>query len=404
MAAFEYVALDAAGRRRKGVIAADSARLARRELRMRSLSPLKVAPASAPADARPRFAPRRRVSAQEVALTTRQLATLISAAAPVEEALNAVAQQAAKQSIRSILMNIRARVMEGYRLSEALKEHPRVFSPLYRAMVGAGESSGELGLVMTRLADYLDKTQAMRRKIATALVYPAALATVAFAVVVALMVFVVPKIAEQFDTLGQDLPWITQAMIGLSAAIRDWGLVAAIAALAIGFGFAQALRKPGVRRAADGALLRAPLVGRLVRGVNAARFARTLATLVQSGAPILDSLDAARETVRNAALRIAVDDIIARVREGAALSSALRKSEMFPPMMVYMTASGERSGALAEMLVKAADHLEAEFESVTALALKILEPAIIIVMGAVVLVIVLAILTPILRLNALALS
>ncbi|GAB4523477.1 MAG: type II secretion system inner membrane protein GspF [Parvularculaceae bacterium] len=404
MAAFEYVALDPDGRRRKGVIAADSPRLARRELRMRSLAPLKVTPAARGTTAPSRFAARAGVSPQEVALATRQLATLIEAAAPVEEALHAVAQQSAKQSVRSILMNIRARVMEGYRLSEALKEHPRVFSPLYRAMIGAGESSGELGVVMRRLADYLDKAQAMRRQIATALVYPAALAAVAVAVVIALMTFVVPKVAEQFDTLGQDLPWITEAMIGLSAAIRDWGGVAALIAAAAGFGASRALRRPRIRRAADAALLRAPLVGRLVRGVNAARFARTLATLVQSGAPILESLDAARETVRNAALREAVDEIVARVREGAALSSALRKSDMFPPLMAYMTASGERSGALAEMLVKAADHLEAEFESVTALALKILEPAIIVAMGGVVLVIVLAILTPILRLNALALS
>lgn len=407
MAAFDYEALDMRGRRRCGVISADSPRLARRELKRQRLVPLKVETARArPALsglARRRAQPGR-LPAKDLSLFTRQCATMASAAAPVEEILQTIAAQTDRLVLRKTLLSVRAHVVEGQRLSDAMAREGRAFPPLYRAMVAAGEASGSLGLVLERLADYLEKAQKMRAKLITALVYPVMLALVALAVIVGLMTFVIPKVVEQFDTLGGTLPWLTRAMIGLSDAMRDYGMAAALAMVLALAGFLRALRTPGFRQAVDGWLLRLPLVGRLLRDLNSARLARTLATLISSGVPVLEALGAARTTVSNSVLQRALGEVAAMVGEGVALSQALRKAALFPPMIVYMTAVGESTGRIDTMLEKAADHLEAEFETITATALSLLEPAIIILMGGIVMLIVLAILLPILQLNTLALG
>lgn len=405
MAAFEYEALDGAGRRLRGVVSADTPRLARRELRRKKLFPVQVAPTSQKKRAKaalPKWL-RSGLSAKDISLLTRQLATLVSAAAPVEEALQTMALQTEKQAAKRVLLSVRARVVEGYRLSEALAEESATFSPLYRSMVAAGETSGNLGPVLERLADHLEKSQRLRSKVTTALTYPIFLAIVATAVVAALVTFVVPKVVDQFSSLGQDLPALTELLIAVSAFAADYGLVVvALLALAV-LVFLRALKHDGFRMRVDRAVLKLPLVGRLIREIHAARLARTLETLIASGATVLDGLNAARSVMHNRILKDAVAEAATLVSEGASLSAALRRSKAFPPLVTYMAASGENSGRLDHMLAKAADYLEREFEDVTTATLSLLEPAIIIVMGGVVATIVLAILLPILQLNTLAL-
>ncbi|MCH8686346.1 type II secretion system inner membrane protein GspF [Pedomonas mirosovicensis] len=406
MAAFEYEALDADGKTRKGIISADSLRQARSELKRRKLFPVSVAAAHERrrAASRLRFERHGRMGTRDVTLLTRQLATLVAASAPVEEALQMVALQAEKPVVKRTMLAIRARVMEGYRLSAALAEEPRTFGSLYRAMVAAGESSGALGPVLERLADHLEKSQQLRSKIITSLTYPFFLALVAVGVIAALMAFVVPKVVDQFTGMGQELPALTNAMIAASHAVRTLGLPMLVALLLGLAAFGRALQREEFRRRVDRVVLRLPVVGRLVRDLQTARFARTMATLLASGCSVLDGLEASRQILRNMMFRDAVGDMMAQIREGSSLSAALRRSKAFPPMIGYMAASGENSGRLDDMLGKAAQYLEREFEDFTAAALSLLEPAIIIVMGGVVATIVLSILLPILRLNSLALT
>ncbi len=406
MAAFEYEALDAAGKRRRGVISADSPRLARRELKRLRLLPLRVETARGRRSGRlaARRAESGRLPAKQLALLTRQFATMAQAAAPVEEILQTVAAQTDRLALRKTLLAVRGHVMEGQRLSDAMAREGRAFPPLYRAMVRAGETSGSLAPVLERLADHLEKSQKLRAKLITALVYPAMLAIVAAAVIIALMTFVIPKVVEQFDSLGGTLPGLTRAMIALSNAMRDHGVTALVLLAVAGVVFAHSLRRPAFRLAVDRMLLRLPLLGRLLRDLASARLARTLASLVASGVPVLEALVAAQGTVFNQHLKAALAQAAVMVGEGASLSQALRKTALFSPMIVYMTAVGESSGRIDHMLDKAADHLEAEFESFTATALSLLEPAIIVVMGGIVMLIVLAILLPILQLNTLALG
>ena len=415
MPAFDYEALDERGRTKRGVVSADTARLARRELKRKQLVPLKVVAAmedegGSTGDgtgrlgrlvARLQRSPA--LSAKDLTLTTRQLATLISAAAPVEEALNTVALQSEKPVVRKTLLAVRSQVMEGQRLGDSLARHPRSFSPLYRSMVSAGENSGSLGPVMERLADYLERSHAMRSKVVSAMIYPAFLAITAVAVIILLMTFVVPEVVDQFDDMGQTLPLLTRIMIGVSEALQSYGL-GALAVLTLGGIVAvRALKSPAVRERVDRSLLRLPLVGRLAREMNAARLARTLATLIASGTPVLEGLTAARNTLTNASLKRALGEVIGQVREGSGLATALRRTGAFPPLVVYMAAMGEKGGRLEEMLSKAADYLEREFEEVTGTAVSLMEPAIIIIMGGVVGLIVLSIMLPILQLNTMAL-
>jgi general secretion pathway protein F len=401
MSAFEYEAVDAAGRTRRGVVTAASERGAQDELRGRKLAPVRLAPARPRSglDASALLAPR--LDSKALALVTRQLATLV-AVTPLEEALRTIALQADRPKVRQILSATHAAVLEGHRLSVAMAREPRSFPPLYRAMVAAGESSGALPAILQRLADLLESDEQARGKVVTALVYPAALASVAILVVIALMAFVVPKVVEQFDSMGQTLPLLTRLVIGLSDAIRRWGWLILIVMAAGGFLFARALRKPAFRLKVDGWILRAPIIGKLIRDLHAASLARTLATMISGGLPVLEGLLITAPTVRNRVLRQATDEMATTIREGGALSSAMRRAGVFPPLLVYMTAGGESSGRVEMMLERAAEYLEREFNTFTAVALSLLEPAIIIVMGAVVTLIVLSILLPILQINTLA--
>lgn len=406
MPAFEYEALDAKGLLKKGVVSADTARLARRELRQIRLMPVRIEPVVAArktATRLPSWSVRPRVRPAALMLLTRQLATMIGAAAPLEEALHTIALQADDKNVRAILLAVRTRVTEGERLADALAQHPDVFSPLYRALIAAGELSGNLGAVLERLADHLEKTERLRAKVTTALIYPLVLSVVAAGVVAILMTFVVPKVIAQFDTLGQELPLLTRILVFVSESLSSYGLLLLAAVLLAGFGFAQALRRPVFRRRVDAWLLRLPVIGKLLRGLYAARLARTLGTLVASGSPITDGLTAAKATVSNVVLADAVASVGTAIREGASLSQALRRTGLFPPMVVYMSAVGESTGRLDVMLTKAAEHLEREFETFTTTAIGLLEPLIVVLMGGVVAVIVLAILLPILQLNSIAL-
>lgn len=402
MAIFDYVALDLAGRTRRGQLKAVDEVAASGQLERRQLAPVKIVPAAGGAvGARPAFG--RGLSAKERSMFTRQLATLASVST-LEEALRTIALQADKPKLKQVIGEVHAAVLEGYRLSGAMARPAKAFPPLYRAMVSAGESSGALPAILDRLADLLEQQQQVRAKITTALVYPIVLALVACLVVAALMIFVIPKVVEQFDSMGQTLPLLTRLVIGLSSGLQSFGwLILASVAIAV-FAFLRGLRHPRFKLAVDQGLLRLPMVGRLIRDVHAARLARTLATMVASGLPMLEGLILTASTVRNAVLRAALDDMVAAIREGGALSVAMRRAEVFPPVLVYMTASGESSGRVEAMLMRAADYLEREFETFTATLLSLLEPAIIVLLGGVVATIVLSILLPILQINNLALN
>ena len=298
-------------------------------------------------------------------------------------------------------MATHARVVEGFRLSDAMAREPRAFPPLYRAMVAAGEGTGALPAILERLADLHERDQQVRGKLVSALVYPAALAATAVLVVIALMVFVVPKVVEQFESMGRELPLLTRIVIGISETLSTWWLPLLVLLAAAAFATSRLLRRPVVRRRFDAALLRLPLLGRLLRDVHAARMARTLATMSDSGLPLIEGLAITARTVGNTVLREATESMVEVIREGGSLSSAMKRAAVFPPTLLYMATSGEDSGRLAPMLDRAADYLEREFNTFTTAAMSLLEPLIIIVLGAAVAVIVLAILLPILQFNAL---
>jgi general secretion pathway protein F len=293
-------------------------------------------------------------------------------------------------------------VVEGRRLSRAMEREAGSFPPLYRAMVAAGESSGSLPTILTRLADLLERQAEIRGKVLTALAYPVVLAVVAVVVVVALMAFVVPRVVEQFDSVGQQLPLLTRIVIGLSEFLASWWWALALAAALAALGWWRAMKNARFAFAVDARILRLPLIGRLVRDLHAARMARTLSTMVGSGLPLLEGLTLTTGTIRNRALRAASEDIAESIRTGGSLSAALRRAGVFPPLLLYLAAAGESAGRLDAMLARAAEYLEREFDSFTSAALSLLEPAIIVVMGVVVTLIVLAILLPILQLNTLA--
>lgn len=401
MASFDYVALDLAGRTRTGHLTAADEAAARATLERRRLAAIRLSPGKAKAGSAGLFGGR--LDARSLALVTRQLATLV-AVAPLEEALRTIAVQAEKPAVRNALMGVHSGVLEGYRLSDAMARQGRAFPPLYRAMVAAGEGSGALPSILERLADLLERDQQAQSKVTAALVYPAVLAATALLVVLALMTFVVPKVVDQFESMGQTLPLLTRLVIGTSEAIRSYGLVMLLVLVVAGFVAARALRRPDIRMKADALMLRLPILGRLIRDLHAARLARTLSTMIASGLPILEGLQITAPTIHNHVLRQATVDMAEMIREGGALSSAMRKVAVFPPLLVYMTASGENSGRVELMLGRAAEYMEREFATFTAVALSLLEPAIIILMGGLVAVIVLSILLPILQINTLAMG
>lgn len=405
MAAFDYVAVDAGGRTVSGALTAADEGAARALLTRRKLMPLEIVAGRGMAARSDRSAPRRsgRLDSRTLALTTRQLATLVSVA-PVEEALRTIALQADRPAVRQVLEGVHTGVMEGRRLSDAMALQGQAFPPLYRAMVSAGETSGALEPILERLADGLERDQLVRGKVITALVYPAVLAVVALGVITALMVFVVPKVVDQFDSMNQTLPLLTRLVIGVSDLMRDWGWLVLVLIGLMAVTGAFALRNPAFRLRVDTAILRLPLIGRLTRDLHGAKMARTLSTMIAAGLPVLEGLTITARTVSNRRLRLATETMADAVREGGGLSAAMRRADVFPPILVHMTASGESSGRLEPMLERAADYLEREFSTFTAVMLSLLEPAIIVVMGGVVALIVLSILLPILQINTLAMG
>lgn len=403
MADFRYRALDRDGRERTGSLSAPTIEEARARLGARRLYVVGIETgghASAPLLSAARFGPRG-IGAKQLTLFTRQLATLVQVS-PLEEALRTIARQAEKARVRAVLDHVHGAVVEGRRLSDAMAREPASFPPLYRAMVRAGEGAGTLPHILDRLADLLERQARVRGKVLSALAYPIVLALVALFVVAALMIFVVPKVVEQFDSVGQQLPLLTRIVIALSDLLTHyWWALAGLAALAV-LVAARALRDETLRLRFDAALLRLPLIGRLIRDLHAARMARTLSTMVAARLPLLEGLRLTTGTVHNRALRAASADITEAIRTGGSLSAALRRAGIFPPLLVYLASSGEAAGRLDLMLERAADYLEREFDGFTATALSLLEPAIIILMGAIVAVIVLSILLPILQLDTLA--
>ncbi len=404
---FSYLVVDPAGREKRGQVRADTPERAKEVLAARRLYVVKVEPAADTKEgaATPLLSRsllrRRKLTPKQLTLFTRQLATLVQVS-PLEEALRTVSRQSEREEVRAILATVHREVLEGRRLSEAMAREAKSFPALYRAMVSAGESSGTLGSILDRVANLLERQAQVRGKVLSALAYPIVLSIVAAFVVFALMIYVVPKVVEQFQDVGQELPLLTRIVIGASNFLANWWWALLAGLLLLLFLSGRALREENLRLAFDRFLLRLPLLGRLQRDLHAARMARTLSTMVASRLPLLEGLRLTTQTVHNRVLRKASADIAEAVRTGGSLSGALKRAGVFPPLLVYLTASGEASGRLDLMLERAADYLEREFDTFTATALALLEPAIIIIMGAVVAVIVLSILLPILQLDTLA--
>ena len=407
MDAFDYSALDAGGVKRSGTLMAGSAREARDLLRARALTPLdlnrsrkKAIKADDLSETKSFGA--RKIKHAELTRATRQLAILIDAATPVEDALRVTALQFEKSQMKNVLLSIRSQVVEGATLSQALRSQPQAFSDLYIAMVASGETSGQLPAVLLRLADDLEAAQAIRRKIAGATAYPIVLSAVALIVIFVLMIFVVPKVVDQFDSFGQELPPLTRATIGLSEFLQSYGLLLVGIIFVMFLAFRFALKRTSIRRRWDGFKLRLPLIGRLIRDVNAARFSRTMAGLVSAGTPALAAMNTAQHTLHNSVMRDSISRAVERVRSGAPMSAALKETGVFPPLVTQMVMGGEASGDMGKMFEKSADYLEDEFNAQTTVFLTLLEPAIIILLAGVVLLVVAAIFLPILQLNTLA--
>ena len=405
MPSFVWTALDASGHTRKGMQEGDSARLVRQTLREQGLSPLSVELGAE--QARESAAPgglrlfRPNVGAAELALITRQLATLVQAGLPIDTALGSVARQSERAATRQIVHAVRSRVMEGHTLAGALSEFPRVFPELYISTVAAGEQSGHLDTVLERLADYTESRESLRRKVQLALFYPGLLTLMAIVVVMGLLTYVVPQVTQVFEHLGQKLPTLTQGLLAVSGFLRVYGLWL-IGGIVLGvWAFKRALRAPGFKRQWHHLLLHLPVIGRLIRNVNTARFARTLGILASAGVSILEAMRIAASVMDNLPMREAVEAATVQVREGVGIARALEESKLFPPMTVQLIASGEQSGRLRPMLDRAAVQQEGELSGIIATALGLFEPVLIMVMGGVVLIIVLAILMPIFELNQL---
>lgn len=402
MAAFEYQALDNKGKTRKGVLEADSARQVRQQLRDKGWMPLAVDASTEKQNGKSGFsffASGPSLNVQDLALITRQLATLIAAGLPIDEALRAVSEQNEKQKIKSMILSIRAKVLEGHTLADALKEFPRAFPHLYRSTVSAGEHAGHLDGVLNRLADYTEAQQEAATNIKLAAMYPIILTIVAGAIVVGLLTFVVPDIVEVFVRNGQELPWLTQLMLDISNGIKSYGLYIFIA-MAVGLvAFFQALRKESFRFRYHQFLLHAPGISGFVKSANTARYISTLAILTSSGVPLVEAMRIASQVVENLPIQAAVKEATVQVSEGGSLNKALAETRYFTPMMIHMIASGESSGELDDMLERTSAQQQAALEATVNALVKMFEPIMLLTMGAIVATIVAAILMPILELQ-----
>lgn len=401
MAAFEFVALDAKGKQKKGVLEGDTARQIRQQLREKQLTPLDV---SHIGDAQRKndkgaglFSPK--ISVGDLALLTRQLATLVKAALPIEESLKAVADQTDKGKVKTILLGVRAKVLEGHTLADGLTEFPSIFNELYRSMVAAGERAGHLDKVLNRLADYTERRQKISSKVSAAMVYPAVLILVAVGVVAGLMVFAVPKVIDQFEHMGEELPTITKVLIGISDFTVYYGIYVLIGFIVLLFGARVWLRKDDNKLKWHSKILKFPVIGRLSRNLNTAQFSSTLNILHSSGVPLLEAMNIGGKVLSNLKMRKAISEAAVKVREGGSLKVALQQSGQFPPMMIHMIGSGEASGELEQMLEQVSDNQESLFENSIDVALNIMGPLIILALGAMVMFIVAAMMLPIFQLT-----
>ena len=404
MGAFEYTALDTGGRERKGVLEGDTARQVRQLLRERQLLPVTVSEVAEKESAQQKKSfsvTGRGVSASDLALFTRQLATLVRAGLPLEESLLAVSQQTEKPRVQGIIIGVRSRVMEGHTLADGLAEFPRVFPEIYRATVSAGEQSGHLDAILERLADYTENREAMRQKVLGAMLYPIVLTIMCFAIVSGLMVYVVPKVVDVFEQSKAQLPLATRVLIAASDFFRNYLIYLIIVVIAAAFGIRQWLKNPKNRRTFHRLMLRMPLMGKLTRGFNTARFTRTFSILSGSAVPVLDALRISGEVVTNLPMRDAVIEASQRVREGAPIGRSLGQSKLFPPMTIHLISSGESSGELEAMLERSAISQERELDGLLTALVGLLGPLMIVTMGLFVMGIVFAMLLPIFELNKL---
>lgn len=402
MAKFSYRACDSLGKTCKGTLEAESMRRARQQLREKKLTVLDIAPARPGLLARLQASDKRlRLSSSDLALVTRQLATLIAAALPLEEVLFAVARQSEKKSVAALIMQIRSRVLEGFPLAQTLSQYPAVFDRLFCAMVAAGEATGQLPLILTQLADHVEQRQQIKNKMTQAMTYPVVLTLVAIAVVSLLLTAVVPKVIEQFIHMKQALPVTTRILIACSDFLHQWGLTLLLTMAIALLGCRQRLKKPHLRLAWDKRLLKMPLIGPLFLTLNTARYAHTLSILNASAVPLIDSMKISASVLANEYAREQLLNAMARVREGEPLYQTLENTALFSPMMRHMIASGERSGELDTMLKRAADMQQDALNQRITMALSLFEPLLVVSMASVVLFIILAILQPILQLNSL---
>ncbi len=399
MSAFEYQAIDVDGKTRKGLIEADTAKQARQQLRSMDLMPVEICEVTGSISQDNRGSRREKINVTTVALITRQLATLIGAGQPLESAYLTVSKQTPKGQVKRVLLAVRARVLEGHPLSDALAEFPRIFDTMYCASVHAGEQSGLLDLVMERLADYLEAKQALQQKTTLALVYPILLSVVAIGLVSVLLIFVVPQIVQVFEGFDQELPWITQLLIQISDFSREYGIGMIIVVIVLSLLYGQLMKMDGFRIMRDKLVLKIPFVEYLVRLSNTARFTRTMSILVSSGVTALDSMRISSEVIINQPMKKSVLRAADRVREGELISNTLEQTSYFSPMALQLIANGEASGKLGDMMKRSAQAEENEFSRITAIFVGLFEPAMILLMGLVVLAIVLAILLPIFDMN-----
>jgi general secretion pathway protein F len=407
MPAYQFEALDAQGATRKGVLEADTAKAARSMLRAQSLVPLSMEPVLASASSQATSWTQITVwssaafSSADLAVWTRQLSGLLSAGLPLERALTALAEEAEDDKQRNVVAALRAEVNSGASFARALAQHPREFNDIYRAVVGAGEASGQLGVVLEKLADDLEEAQALKAKLLGASLYPAIVTLVALTIVIFLVTYVVPQVAGVFAGSKRALPWLTQLMLAISGAVRSYGWFMLVVVLVTGGALVYLRTVESVRIKIDAAWLRLPVLGRLAKGFNAARFASTLGMLAAAGVPILKALQAAAETLNNRAMRADAMDALVLVREGAPLASAMAQKKNFPGLIAMFARLGEQTGQLPQMLQRAAKQLAGEVQRRALALATILEPLLIVSMGAVVLLIVLAVLMPIIELNQL---
>lgn len=404
MPAFRYEAVDVAGATKKDVVNADSARAARAELRTQGLVPISVEPIASQLDEAGQARSSAfgdRLSTVELALFIRQLASLLEASLPLEQAFSALLEQAERTYVRDLIASIRSEVMGGASLSDALAKHPRDFADIYRALVASGEQIGQLSRVLSRLADYIERRNALVQKVKLAFTYPAIVTVVAFLIVIFLLTYVVPQIVSVFANTKQKLPFLTVVMLGFSDFVRHYGWMVLLAAITLGFAWHRALKNPAIKLRWHTWLLTAPLYGKFERSINTSRFASTLAITTGSGVPILRALQTSRDTLTNVAMRAQVEAATASVREGVSLARALSTHKHFPAMLIHMIRSGEATGELPSMLERASNAQEQDLERRAMTMAGLLEPALILAMGVVVLLIVLAVLMPIIEINQL---